>query len=88
MSPRAHNPAARWTWCTTCRHRGYLARGDAKAVRKRHRGEKGMAVFPCPHTAGLFHVGHRPDALSSGEIDRELLRSQAVQVAEAGEWSR
>ncbi len=88
MSPRAHNPAARWTWCTTCRHRGYHARGDAKTVRKRHRGEKGMAVFPCPHTPGLFHVGHRPEALSSGEIDRELLRSQAVQAVAAGEWSR
>ncbi|WP_241997120.1 hypothetical protein [Rhodococcus sp. SMB37] len=45
-----------------------------------------MAVFPCPHTEGLFHVGHRPDALSSGEIDRGLLRHQAVQAA-AGRWS-
>ncbi|TCN53468.1 hypothetical protein EV641_106112 [Rhodococcus sp. SMB37] len=86
MSPRAHNPSARWTWCGRCEHRGYLTRGDAKAVRKRHHGEKGMAVFPCPHTEGLFHVGHRPDALSSGEIDRGLLRHQAVQAA-AGRWS-
>lgn len=89
MSPRAHNPAARWTSCAKCGHRGYHTRGDAKAVRKRHHGEKGMAVFACPHTEGLFHVGHRPEALSSGEIDRGLLRVQALQSAAAageGQW--
>jgi len=48
MSPRAHNPAARWTWCATCNHRGYHTRRDAKTVRKRHPGEKGIAVYPCP----------------------------------------
>ncbi len=37
-----------------------------------------MAVFACPHLEGLFHIGHRPDALNSGEIDRERLRSQAM----------
>jgi len=84
MSSRAHNPSARWTWCATCAHRGYLTRGDARAVRRRHRGEKGLAVFACPHVDGLFHVGHRPDALSSGEIDRDLLRTQAVRAAAAG----
>ena len=78
MTPRAHNPAARWTWCQNCNHRGYHTRGDAKAVRKRHHGEKGMAVFVCPHTDSLFHVGHRPEALSSGEIGRDHLRAQAV----------
>ncbi len=81
MSPRAHNPAARWTWCTTCQHRGYHTRSDAKTVRKRHPGEKGMAVYPCPHTPGLFHLGHRPDALSRGTIDRDRLRVQTIQDA-------
>lgn len=84
MSPRAHNPSARWVWCSLCDHRGYLTRGDARAVKKRHRGEKGMAVFSCPHGTDLFHVGHRPEALSSGEIGREVLRSQAVKSAGAG----
>ncbi len=84
MSSRAHNPSARWIWCATCTHRGYLTRGDARSVRKRHRGEKGLAVFACPHVDGLFHVGHRPDALSSGKIDRGLLRTQAVRVAAEG----
>ncbi len=83
MSPRAHNPAARWTTCEKCGHRGYHTRGDAKAVRKRHHGAKGMAVFACPHTEGLFHVGHRPNALSSGQIDRNLLRVQALKSATA-----
>ncbi|MGO4203647.1 hypothetical protein AB4Z09_18220 [Rhodococcus sp. TAF43] len=86
MNPRAHNPIARWTWCEKCEHRGYHARSDAKTVRKRHHGEKGMSVFVCPHTDGMFHVGHRPDALTGGEIDRQLLRNQAVQAAAAGEW--
>ena len=83
MSPRAHNPAARWTTCEKCGHRGYHTRGDAKVVRKRHHGAKGMAVFACPHTEGLFHVGHRPNALSSGQIDRNLLRVQALKSATA-----
>lgn len=83
MSPRAHNPAARWTTCEKCGHRGYRSRGDAKVVRKRHHGAKGMAVFACPHTEGLFHVGHRPNALSSGQIDRNLLRVQAQGSATA-----
>ncbi len=78
MSSRAHNPSTRWIWCGRCQHRGYLTRGDAKTVRKRHRGEKGMAVFACPHLDGLFHIGHRPDALSSGKIDRGHLRSRAL----------
>ncbi|MFC9839683.1 hypothetical protein ACFVKB_38755 [Rhodococcus sp. NPDC127530] len=82
MTSRAHNPAARWTFCHLCHHRGYHSRADAKAVRKRHPGEKGLAVFLCPHTPGLFHIGHRPEALSSGQIDRERLRNQAVRTAE------
>ena len=83
MSPRAHNPAARWTMCEKCGHRGYHTRGDAKVARKRHHGAKGLAVFACPHTEGLFHVGHRPNALSSGEIDRNLLRVQALRSVTA-----
>lgn len=84
MSFRAHNPAARWTWCAPCQHRGYHSRGDAKAVRKRHRGQKGMSVFVCPHHSGLFHLGHRPTALSSGHIDRNVLRTQAHMVRVEG----
>ncbi len=68
MSPKAHNPAARWTWCDRCRHRGYHSRSDAKTVRKRHPGEKGMSVYPCPHAKGLFHLGHRPDAARVPDI--------------------
>ncbi|PQP16413.1 hypothetical protein C5613_36590 [Rhodococcus opacus] len=64
-----------------CHHRGYHSRADAKAVRKRHHGEKGLAVFVCPHTTGLFHLGHRPDALTSGQIDRQRLRNQATRTA-------
>ncbi|MFC9768645.1 MULTISPECIES: hypothetical protein [Rhodococcus] len=81
MTSRAHNPAARWTFCHLCHHRGYHSRADAKAVRKRHPGEKGLAVFVCPHTTGLFHIGHRPNALTSGQIDRQRLRGQAVRAA-------
>lgn len=66
--------------CERCHHRGYYTRDDAKAVRKRHHGAKGMAVFACPHTNGMFHIGHRPAALSSGIIDRAVLREQAQQL--------
>ncbi len=86
MSHRAHNPSARWTSCEKCGHRGYHTRGDAKTVRKQHHGDKGMSVFACPHTEGMFHVGHRPNALSHGNIDRRRLRVQARQsVAAMGE---
>lgn len=89
--PRSHNPAARWTWCAHCEHRGYLARADAKKVRKRHQIQKSLAVFPCPHTAGLYHVGHRPAALSDGTIDRRTLaESQRTALQESlapgGAW--
>lgn len=66
--------------CERCHHRGYYTRDDAKAVRKRHHGAKGMAVFACPHTNGMFHIGHRPAALSAGIIDRAVLREQAQQL--------
>lgn len=49
-------------------------------VRKRQQGEKGMSVFACPHTEGSFHIGHRADASSIGEIDRSRLRSHAVRT--------
>lgn len=78
MTRRPHRPASFWTWCNDCEHRGYHNRNDAKTVRKRHHGEKGMSVYACPHNDGMFHVGHRPEALSSGDIDRNLLRNQAV----------
>jgi len=82
MTSRAHNnPAARWTFCSLCHHRGYRSRADARAVRRRHPGEKGLAVFVCPHTTGLFHIGHRPEALSNGQIDRQRLRNQAARTA-------
>lgn len=78
---RAHNPAARWFTCEQCNHRGYLTRGDAKAVKKNHHGEKGMTVYSCPYNDGMFHVGHRPEALTAGVIDRRQLRLQALEVA-------
>ncbi|PBC35118.1 hypothetical protein CJ179_49620 [Rhodococcus sp. ACS1] len=72
---RSHNPAARWVWCAQCRQRSYLARGDAKKVRKqRHHGAKGLAVFACPHNPGQFHVGLRPAALGNGTLTRTQLR--------------
>lgn len=66
--------------CKRCKHRGYYTRDDAKTVKKQHHGAKGMAVFSCPHTDGMFHVGHRPEALSAGIIDRDVLRDQAQRV--------
>lgn len=77
--PRAHTIGARYRWCEDCEHRGYFSRKDAKAVRKRHQRGGGLAVFSCPHHDELFHVGHRPAALSQGVIDRDLLREQAMQ---------
>ncbi|RYF60225.1 MAG: hypothetical protein EOO27_06635 [Comamonadaceae bacterium] len=76
--PRSHNPAARWIWCRRCKLRSYLARSDAKSVRRRHHGSKGLSVFPCPHNPGQYHVGHRPTALTHGAIDRRRLRNQAL----------
>lgn len=81
---RAHNPASRWVMCDACQHRGYFTRGDARAVKKNHHGEKGLTVFSCPHNEGMFHVGHRPEALTAGIIDRDHLRSQALGLVSSG----
>ena len=78
--PRSHNPAARWIWCRRCKLRGYLARTDAKSVRRRHHGSKGLSVFPCPHNPSQYHVGHRPPAPTLGAIDRRRLRNQALKA--------
>lgn len=72
---RAHNPAGRHLWCEPCGHRGYLSRSDAKVVRRRHPSES-LSVFGCPHTDGLFHLGHRPSALTSGQVNRAQMAQQ------------
>ncbi|OYD61110.1 hypothetical protein BDB13_6050 [Rhodococcus sp. OK302] len=77
---RAHNPTARWSMCERCNHRGYYHPRRRESSQKRHHGVKGMAVFACPHTDGMFHIGHRPAALSAGIIDRAVLREQAQHI--------
>lgn len=75
---RTHNRAANWIMCHRCGkngHRGYHSRADARYVRKRHPGDA-LSIFRCPHTAGLFHLGHPPKALTSGRVDRATMTEQ------------
>lgn len=43
-----------------------------------------MAVFASLKPAASFTWGHRPETLSSEQIDRDLLRNHAAEIAESG----
>ncbi|MDT2006906.1 hypothetical protein FXW78_24250 [Rhodococcus opacus] len=76
----------------TCPHCGgkrtYFTRKAARAARTHHEKRHGLAIYPCPHRdqdgeVG-FHVGHRPERLGRGNIDRDTLADNQRTALPAG----
>ncbi|PBC35693.1 hypothetical protein CJ179_47525 [Rhodococcus sp. ACS1] len=64
MAPRTHRPTSCWVTCPHCGgKRTYFTRRAARAAgaHRHHAGHVG------------FHVGHRPEGLGRGHIDRDTL---------------
>ncbi|PBC35159.1 hypothetical protein CJ179_48760 [Rhodococcus sp. ACS1] len=62
--------------CPHCGKRTYFTRKDARAARTHHEKRQGLSIYPCPHQQGggdRYHVGHRPEGLGRGDIDRDTL---------------
>lgn len=84
------SPPIFFTWCTRCAHRSYSARRDARRVRRLHGSRHGLSAFRCPFDSRRWHLGHRPEELSHGAIDRPGLaeskraRAGAPSACEAG----
>jgi len=84
------SPPIFFTWCEGCAHRSYSTRRDARRVRRHHRSRHGLSVFRCPFDSRRWHLGHRPEDLSHGAIDRPGLaeskraRAGAQSVCETG----
>ncbi|MDJ0419669.1 hypothetical protein ACVH9Z_15220 [Rhodococcus opacus] len=76
----------------SCPHCGgkrtYFTRRAARAARTHHEQRQGLAICPCPHRhqdgeVG-FHVGHRPEGLGRGHIDRDTLADNQRAALPAG----
>lgn len=62
-------------WCGPCGKKIHLSRKVAKmAARRSGAGENRPRAYECPHIDGHWHIGHIPDAVRHGEIDRDLYR--------------
>lgn len=61
------------TWCTPCNKMGHRSRKAARNERKDLRIGGKPAAYPCPHDTGLWHLGHLPQAVRSGEKDRAAI---------------
>ena len=77
MAPRKHRPTSCWVTCPHCGKRTYFTRKDARAARTHHEKRHGLSIYPCPHQkeehGDGFHLGHRPQGLGHGDIDRDTL---------------
>ena len=92
MTPRTHRPASCWVTCPHCGgKRTYFTRRAARAARTHHEKRHGLAIYPCPHRhhAGHvgFHVGHRPERLGRGAIDRDTLADNQRTVFPEGRFA-
>jgi len=78
-----------------CGKRTYFTRRAARAARTHHEKCQGLAIYPCPHLhqdgeVG-FHLGHRPEGLGRGHIDRDMRADNqraALQGRSAGGGAR
>jgi len=82
---RQSEPEPIFGWCSVCAHRSYDSRRDARRIRRYHGARHGLAVFRCPFDDMRWHLGHRPEDLSHGVIDRtglaESRRTAAARTA-------
>lgn len=61
--------------CDRCQKRIFADRRHAReAAKMTFGGEHRPRPYRCPHVDGHWHVGHLPDAVRHGEIDRNRLR--------------
>ena len=59
-----------WLTCE-CGKRGYPNRGAAKkALRRAHPDGNRMHAYQCDVDSALWHVGHTPEPIKRGEVDR------------------
>ncbi len=58
-----------------CGKRGYPERKTAAAVRRGHPGRRHLGLYRCPQSQ-WWHLGHRPEALTRGDITRHELEDQ------------
>ncbi|CAG7633243.1 hypothetical protein E143388_07479 [Rhodococcus opacus] len=96
MARRTHRPTSCWVSCPHCGgKRTYFTRRAARAARTHHEKCQGLAIYPCPHLhqdgeVG-FHLGHRPEGLGRGHIDRDTRADNqraALQGRSAGGGAR
>lgn len=59
-----------WTTCATTGKRGYETRKLARTARRQARPTNEMNIYTC-HACGLYHVGHMPDEVRRGELDKD-----------------
>lgn len=59
-----------WFTCP-CGKRGYLQRADASRARRGHRDRTHLGLYRCHHAPEPWHLGHRPERLTRGEMSRD-----------------
>ena len=90
MAARVHRPTSCWVTCPHCDRRTYFTRKDARAARTHHEKRQGLSIYPCPHQdqdGDRFHVGHRPEGLGRGAIDRDTLADKQRTALSEGRFA-
>ena len=66
-----------WFTCR-CGKRGFLKRADAARERRGHRDRTHLGVYRCPaqDEPPRWHLGHKPAALTRGDICRDDIASR------------
>ena len=62
--------------CERCDKVTFLTRKAARRAARVMKGGNLPRPYPCPHTDGWWHVGHLPQAVRQGEIDRDEYRAK------------
>lgn len=81
MSAARNNPAKHWResppigFCEPCGKKIYLNRKAARRAAKRLHTEDPPRAYPCMVTDSWWHVGHLPEAVVVGRIDRGEYRA-------------
>lgn len=69
-----HNAPEHTQWATChCGKRGYLTRKLAARARRGHPHKTNLGIYRCPTHNDTWHLGHRPPALTRGDISRDQI---------------
>lgn len=74
--------AGDWDTCH-CGKRSYRRKLDAKTVRRIHGGDH-LSVYRCT-ASGYWHIGHRPSALTRGDISRDDVAPPKLRIIHGDE---